>query len=142
MSYRPALMGYRLLEHTADVLAECEGQTLEALFESAAQALYTVALEETSQQTSIERQVSLHAPDRETLLVRWLQELIYLIDVEHFVGSVFSFESLTSSELHARIKGYACNPANRAAEVKAATYHQAAIHRTKEGWTARVLFDL
>jgi SHS2 domain-containing protein len=135
-------MGYRLLEHTADVLAECEGASLEALFESAAQALYAVALEEASQQTSIERQVSLRAPDRETLLVQWLQELIYLMDVERFIGSVFAFESLGSTELHARIKGYTCNPVKRAAEVKAATHHQAAVRRTQEGWTACILFDL
>ena len=71
-------MPFRFLEHPADIRFECFGKNPQELFESAAQALYAVALRSHRDSVEDSRDISLHADGWEELLVRWLQELLYL----------------------------------------------------------------
>jgi len=135
-------MSYRFVDHTADALVECRAKTFEELLETAAHALYAVAFRETQARIDIEKVIEVEGETREELLVRWLQELIYLMEVRYFVASVFQFERADATGVRARVAGYTCHPGERDAEVKAATYHEMAIEETREGLTTRILFDL
>ena len=135
-------MAFRLLEHTADVQAECTGATFEELLESAAQALYAVALTETRDARDVECHVAVMGNTHEELLVRWLQELIFLLDTNAYVAAHYVFEGLRNNTLKATVHGYACRPDERAQEVKSATYHELKVTETAEGYLARVIFDL
>ena len=135
-------MTYRFLDHTADALAECQGATLEDLLESAAHALYAVAFRATQARIDLDEVIEVAGENREEVLVRWLQELIYLMEVRYFVASVFQFERVGDTVVKARVAGYTYHPDERDAEVKAATYHEMAIKETEEGLATRILFDL
>ena len=61
------------------------------------------------------RKVRLTAIDREALLVDWLNHLLYLFDVDGFLGRDFQVESLTPEGLEARVTGESFDPARHPA---------------------------
>lgn len=135
-------MAYQFLEHTADARVRCEADSLDGLLTSAAEALYAIALERVRTDAAISRSLQVDAPCREELLVRWLQELIFLLDAQRFVAARFTFGALTESHVEARLDGYMCSGEERAEEVKSATYHGLAILRRKDRYSAEFILDL
>src|SRR4051812_45021225 len=76
----------RMFDHTADVGFEgAEGPTLEHLFGQAHRALLMTMFEWPPEKGEEERLVRLSAPDLEALLVRWINELVFLIQDNGFV---------------------------------------------------------
>src|SRR5687768_12330817 len=74
-----------MLDHTADVGFGLKASTLEELFDEARRALLMVVFERPPEEGRDEGEIRLSAPDLETLLVRWLNELTYLIQDTGFV---------------------------------------------------------
>ena len=135
-------MSFRFLEHTADARVECVGRTFAELLESAAAGLYAITLLNRRDEASDERLVRAIGNSREETLIRWLQELNYLLDIEHFVATRFRFAGAVERDVEAVASGYLCAPEERAEEVKSATYQQLAVRETDEGFMAQVTFDL
>ncbi|MDF1515383.1 MAG: archease, partial [Anaerolineae bacterium] len=79
------------LDHTADLAVEITGVTLRALFATAANALCALAFE--AGECCCERpwRVELSAPDAETLLIAWLNELLYLSEKHNACFSHIDF---------------------------------------------------
>jgi SHS2 domain-containing protein len=130
------------LEHTADVQVECRAASFEGLLEEAAHALYAVALSVVHDQRDAERTVAVAAPCREEILVRWLQELLFLLDMQRFVATRYVFSVASEGCITAVLDGYICPVKDRAKEVKSTTYHGLEISETDGGLVARVIFDL
>ena len=137
----------RMLDHTADVGFEVRAPTLGGLFEEALRGLLLVMFEQPPERGRDERRVSLRAPDLETLLVRWLNELAYLIQEESFVPAGGTPEVHSGAEgfsLAASLSGAGFDPEEQGwqGEVKSATFHGLAVERGKGGWRARVILDV
>jgi SHS2 domain-containing protein len=135
-------MPFRFLEHTADARIECTGRDFAELLESAAEGLYGVALRTRRTDADVESAVHAAGADREEVLVRWLQELLFLLDTEHFVAARFHFESASGCDVRARVFGYACTADERAEEVKSATYQQVRVREMEQGLLAQFTLDL
>lgn len=135
-------MPYRFLDHTADVLVECEASDFEGLLTTAAAALYDIALRVVLPESGTRRLVSIRAATREEALVRWLQELIFLLDVDRFVATGFEMDWESECCFGATLTGYLSGPGERAYEVKSATYHEMNIEPSTEGLRTRIVFDL
>ena len=135
-------MTFRFLDHTADIRVECIASNFAELLQCAACALYAIALKETRASLDAQRIVEVFGAGREDVLVRWLQELLFLLDTGHFVAVEFAFDTVEAGHVKARLNGYTCNPEDRAEEVKSATYHQLEVIETADGWLARLIFDL
>jgi SHS2 domain-containing protein len=135
---------FRLLDHPADLGIHAEGPTLAGVFADLARGLVSVILDERGIREQEERSVTLHAADREQLLVRWLSEVLYLYDGRGYVGVRFLVEDLTDTSLTVRIAGEAFDPLRHTTrlDVKAVTYHQLRIAETAEGWEAEVVVDI
>jgi SHS2 domain-containing protein len=86
------------------------------------------------------RQVRLEDWDRESLLVSWLNELLFLTEREGLLFVEFQFESLTDTTMVARIGGVP-GSANKAS-IKAATFHDLALIREGDGWATVITFDV
>jgi SHS2 domain-containing protein len=88
--------------------------------------------------------VSLEASDREALLVDWLNHLLYLFDIDGFLGRDFQVDALTSEHLEARVRGDIFDAARHPTKtaVKAATFHKLEIVPEPDGWRAMVVLDL
>jgi SHS2 domain-containing protein len=139
---RPAK--YRQLSHTADMAWRIWGASLPELFENAGGALISTLTDRRTLRRTELREINVEAPDLEALLVDWLNHLLYLFDVEGFLGREFKVVSLTPRRLQARVRGDIFDPARHPEKtgVKAATYHHLAITPKNRGWQATVILDL
>ena len=140
----PRRRPYRQLPHTADLAWRLWGHDLPELFENAGRALSATLTDRRYLRRRATRTVRLRASDQEVLLVDWLNHLLYLFDVDGFLGRDFQVESLTPEGLQARVTGESFDPARHPSltGVKAATFHQLSLVPVKDGWEATVVLDL
>lgn len=80
---------FEILDHTADAGFRAKGASLTDLFETAAQAMFSIEYDLST--VGFEREISVEsdAEDIEGLLVAWLSELVYVHDAEGFVPGDF-----------------------------------------------------
>ena len=140
----PRRRPYRQMPHTADLAWRLWGKDLPELFENAGRALSATLTDRRYLRGRVTREVSLTSVDREALLVDWLNHLLYLFDLDGFLGRDFQVESLTPERLKARVTGESFDPARHPSRtgVKAATFHQLSVVPVKDGWEATVVLDL
>jgi riboflavin kinase / FMN adenylyltransferase len=132
---------YRDIEHTADRALWVWGEELPDLFVGAAQGMYEIMDLEIEGRVATEwREISLEAPDLEILLVDWLNELLYIGEVENLLLVDFQIESLTDSGLTARVGGLPADEPVR--DIKAVTFHDLAVVQEEGGWSTVVTFDV
>jgi len=132
------------LEHTADKGVVVEADTYAELFVGAAEAMFGSMVDLAGLTPTIEERIEVTASDRESLLVAWLQELIYRFEVENAVFFSFIVEEATETRLRAVVRG-APWPEDRprlGAAVKAVTYHGLEVRQVDGTWRARVVFDV
>lgn len=136
-------MGYRYVEHTADVGIEAWGADVAEAFTEAAVALSGLMVDPSAIQERMKRRIEVHADDREDLLVRWLNELIYLFDTERVAFRRFRIERLTATDLAATAWGERVDQGRHevGTHVKAATFHRLAVDPGPPA-TARVFLDV
>jgi SHS2 domain-containing protein len=135
---------FEILEHTADIGIRATAPTLEDLFAAAAMALQTIAIECAAARPGTLYPMAASGEDLESLLVNWLNEVVYFIDGRRVVLSRFDVKSVTDTEVIAEAWGEPQDPARHPMQlvVKAATYHQLKIARQEAGWTADVYLDI
>jgi SHS2 domain-containing protein len=127
------------IEHTADLAMRAYGRDMKELFANAAQGMFAL-MAEPLEEPIREQEVSLEATDYEGLLVNWLNELIFLHEVEGETYSQFVIETLTPTRLKARVTGGPTKSKTKA--IKAATFHDLAIEELPNGLVATVVFDV
>jgi SHS2 domain-containing protein len=142
MSTRPR-GSFRYLDHTADAGIVVTAPTLGVLFETAAFALTELITNVDGLKLEVERQIQLEENEIETLLVSWLQELLYLLDTEQLVFGRFQV-NVTDCFLDAQVWGEPFNSEIHTSktEIKAVTYHQLEVIESDQGWKAKVIFDI
>ncbi|MEE9285065.1 MAG: archease [Dehalococcoidia bacterium] len=136
--------GFRMLEHTADAAIEACGEDLRQLFANAARGLFQVITELDDIQESVARDISAEGADPEALLVAWLNEFVYLFDVDHLLFRRFDIDELTETAVAGRAFGEPLDPRRHEIKtsVKSTTYHGLAIASDGDGYRARVIFDV
>ena len=75
-------MGYRVLEHTADVMIEAYGASIGEAFSLAARAMFDVMVDASSVVPRQSIKINVSANDLEGLLYSWLEELLYWFGVK------------------------------------------------------------
>jgi SHS2 domain-containing protein len=140
-------MGYRFIDHTADVAADLTGGTLGDLFLSAAQALTDTITDLAAVQPAVTQSVTLESGAVEDMLVDWLNELLYRFEVQNMLfcdGSATVEERADRWHLAASVAGELFDPARHPSRVlvKSATYHGLQITRAQDTWNARIVFDI
>ena len=128
------------IEHTADLAIRAYGRDMRELFANAAYGMFAQMAELSLEGPTCEREVSLEAMDSESLLVDWLNELIYLHEVENETYSQFSIETLSPTKLKAHVIGGPTRIKTKA--IKAATFHDLAIKETANGLVVTIVFDV
>jgi len=128
------------VEHTADLALKVHGHSLEEMFANAACGLFSLMADLENLAPSVSREIHLEAPDRESLLVDWLNELLYLHEIEEEIYTRFEIEALSSTALSATVWG--AKMAASKLTVKAATFHDLEIREKADGYLATVVFDV
>lgn len=143
MEDQPAPRGHRLLSHTADIAleawaptrAECIAEAVAALVESFADVYGVQADEDVG--------LAVAPIDDEDLLVRVLDETIYLVEVPGRVPVDTEVEETSEGGLSVR---FGTAPAEAVTVVgavpKGVSLHGLRFHRERGGWTCHVTVDV
>ena len=134
---------FEVIEHTADIGIIARGDDLPTLFSHAAAGMLSLLIEVDTLQPDITKEIRLEAGDMETLLVQWLNELLYIIYTEKLV--LYKFDILIDERrLTARCLGQEVDLKSHIfkREIKAATYHDLGIVERDGEYSARIIFDI
>ena len=127
---------YSWMDHTGELELAVEAGSAEAVFAEAAAALGELfGRAEGEPATEL---VELRDGDRSSLLVDFLQELVYLSETRGFVPEGADV-TLDESRLSATVRGHR---GETRPLVKAATYHGLSFTEEDGVWRARVVLDV
>ena len=136
--------GYEFFEHTADIGIKAQGKTQQELFIRMAQGLTELLAEDSRLELRAARAIQLQADDVESLLLVWLQELLFWFSTERFVPVEYALEEVTPKVLRGQLRGDTFDP-NRhvqGKEVKAITHHLLEVREDHGVWQAQVIVDI
>ncbi len=137
------------IEHTADWAIRVRGRDLRRLFEAAARGMFSLLVDPAHVAPERTLELDLHGIDAETLLVDWLNELLYQSEDKDIAFRDFHITSLDTSmtshapamaRLHATVVGGPVHELRRT--IKAATFNALAIRRLDNGYEAEIVFDV
>ena len=134
---------FEIVNHTADVGIIAYGADMSQAFANAARALFSLITELDDVDEVLHRDIELTATDEESLLVEWLNELIYQFDTEGIIFKRFDIIQLDNTQLKARSYGEKVDSSKHKLKtgVKAATYHMLKVDKG-DGCKVQVLFDI
>lgn len=132
--------GFREHAHTADWELEVWAPDLPSLLEQAALGMLALSGVKLQAGSTQERSLKLAAPDRESLLVRFLTELLWLEQDEHLGFDRFSIRLEGEYHMVAQLNGATITSMDK--EIKAVTYHNLAVRVTPEGLHTSIVFDV
>lgn len=132
---------------TSDLSFVASGDTLNEVFSAAGQALLAATVEEPQTVVARERRsLKLEEPDLELLLVRFLNELVFLRDAELLLlrPEHVEIELNERASLRGELSGEPIDHSRHrmASEVKAATAHGLRVSKSSDGWTATATLDV
>lgn len=138
-----SMVQFETFEHEADIGIRGFGGSMQEAFENAAVALYSVMVDIDAVKTVEERTVTVSAPDRELLLVEWLNALLAISDIERIVFSKFEVEmegtTLTGAAWGEILDRDRHEPH---VEVKGATYYLLSVREQDGKYTAQCVVDV
>ncbi len=139
-------MKYKFLDHTADVMFEAYGSSLNKLFENSALATEETMVNLSQIKPKIKKQVELENKDIEHLLFDFIAELIYFKDAELLLFSKIKASIKKQKEVYklkAILEGEKLTSKHeQKVDVKAVTYHKFEIKKLKAKYVARVILDI
>jgi SHS2 domain-containing protein len=121
--------GFEIFDHTADVGVRAWGPDLPTAFAQAARGVSSLLVPLDTIREATTRELSVAAGDPESLLVAWLDELLFVFETEGLIFARFDVALPTPTTLTATAHGEPFDPARHrgGVVVKAATYHQIAV---------------
>jgi SHS2 domain-containing protein len=136
--------GFEVLEHPADIGLRAFGGTLPELFACAAVAMLSIAADPEAVEPRQEYELRVESADRESLLVDWLNEVLYWFDGKGVAFRDFRFTEWDEVSLRATGRGEPRERGRHRARliVKGVTYHQLKIERRDGLWVAEVYLDI
>ncbi len=137
-------MSWSVVEHTSDVGLDVVSDSREHLFSEAAEAFsdLMIGLATIEERTRVSLQAE--SIDLPGLLVAFLSEILYRLEVEGLVLRRFDIVSMSDTNLQATAWGETFDPGRHSVQepVKAVTYHRLVVEPRDGGWHARFILDL
>lgn len=134
-----AQTGYREIEHTADWALQVWAPDLNILFEQSALGMFALADTELEPSPRLSRSLQLEALDNESLLVAFLNELLFFGEAENLGFDSFEV-NVQGHQLTSQLTGAAF--VTRKKEIKAVTYHNLEIKSSPDGLEVQLVFDV
>ena len=132
--------GFQEIDHTADWAYRVWADSLDNLFKQAATGLYHLAGMVLAPQTPSTHTISLEAVDSESLLVAWLNELLYLHEENNLGVEIISDFFLNKTSLQATVVARSVQQWTK--DIKAATYNNLIISTTNCGFEVTIVLDV
>ena len=139
-----SLVGYMAafeeIEHTADRAFRVAARDMAGLLEAAAYAMLALDGSRPTTGPSAVREIEVEGVDRESLLVNWLNEVLYVEQAHGLACEQFHIEELTNYRLRARVETRVCD--QRCRTIKAVTFHNLEVRETALGLEAELVLDV
>lgn len=138
------MIPFEVFEHTADIGLRSYGRTLEEAFENAARGMFSLMADLNTVEATEEVKVRVEADDPGSLLVAWLNELLYLFDAKKILLSKFTIQEWDKKScLLALAYGERIDPKKHQLEmdIKACTYHMLKITKN-DLYACQVVLDV
>jgi len=131
---------FEILEHKADLKIRVFGKTKEELFEKAMVGMFAAAEYQPKVEGKEKRiKVKISSLDLPSLLVDFLNEILYLTETKKLVFKKVKFKKFSEREIEGDLTG---KPLKRiGVHIKGATYHDLEIRQNKM-FEATILFDV
>jgi len=128
-------MSFELLEHAADIGFRARGATAEALFAGCAGALIAMIMDVDGIRPIEQISLAATGSDYESLMVNWLNEVLYWVDGRRMALGRFDVVRLDQTRIECIASGEPRDSRRHAAKriVKAVTYHQLKVTATADG---------
>ena len=137
---------YEWLDHTADIGIRVQGADPTALFINAGRAMFDLISDSCAVQntTAAPVKVNVTGSDWVDLLVNWLRELLYFWTGREQLISQLDVDSISKNKIVGQVKTCPYAPGRHLVrhELKAVTYHQAAVKQVSGVWVAEIIFDV
>lgn len=137
--------GYRELEGiTADAGIEAWGNNITEAFIGAAEGLASLIAKMPDEKLTGTESISVHGENLSALLVKFLNEMIYLEEVRNLIPGKVKRLWINGPNLFAVVRcadGSTVDPTERG-HIKAATYHGLEINQTEAEVRIKVIFDV
>lgn len=131
--------GYKEIAHTADWALHVWGPDFNSLVATAAKGMYSLMDIEGIEEPRTRHAVEVNGPDDESLLVMFLNELLFLLEQKRQVYDQIEL-NLAPNKLIARLEGAPITRQSK--EIKAATFHNINIESTLNGLEVTIVFDV
>jgi SHS2 domain-containing protein len=135
---------FELIETTADIGVVATGNSLREAFTNTASGLFSIMTETDKVEKRDALPFSAEGDNLENLLINWLNELIYLQEINDFFGKEVVIKEFVEKSLKGEIWGEKIDR-NRhilGTEIKAVTYHNLEIRDKNGNWMIKVIFDI
>jgi SHS2 domain-containing protein len=135
---------FEVLDHTADTGIIAWGSDIKEAFANAARGMFSLITELKNISENESRDIELDAPDMESLLVAWLNELIFIFDVDNILFKRFEITTLSNNHLEAKGYGEKVDLSRHKLKlgIKAATFHMLKIDKIGSNNRVQVIFDI
>lgn len=136
-------MKYKYLKHTADAKFIAFGRDIEEVFANSTLAMSNILGETSKVKETKEHKIKLKARNYERLLFDFLEELVFLLDTENFfLHKVKKIRISETFVLEAVVVGDNSKNYDLKSDIKAVTYSDMKIEKTKKGYEATVVVDI
>jgi SHS2 domain-containing protein len=136
--------GYEYFEVTADVGVRAWGSTLAVAFAEVARGVLALAIAPEEVVERDRREVRAQGETPEALLVNWVNECLYVHEIEGFATRRVEVTTFAGDVVHGLLHGEEIDPRRHrpGTVVKAATYHQASVRDAPGGAEVRLIVDV
>ncbi len=136
-------MKYKYLKHTADAKFRAFGKDIDEVFTNSALAMFNILGKTDEVKSTKKIKIKIKARNYERLLYDFLEELIFLLDTEgFFLFEVKEIKISEKFELEAVVVGDDYKNYDLKSDIKAVTYSDMKIEKTKKGYEATVVVDI
>ena len=133
-------MPFEEISHTADWSLRVWAKDLGGLLAESARGMYALANAEQAEGPRVRRELLLEGVDAESLLVAFLEELLYISESEGLIFDKFDILEIKETKLNAMMEGRALRSIEK--EIKAVTFHNLQIRETERGLEVEIVFDV
>jgi SHS2 domain-containing protein len=133
-------MPYKIAQHTADIGLELSGKKIEEIFESALLGMMNILNPIKISDTIIKREIKVESVDISSLIVDFLNEVLYFCNTENEFYDKIKFKEISDNNLIAELRGKKCGGFGE--DIKATTYHGVKIEKEKDNFRVNVIFDV
>lgn len=134
-------MKFEFLEHTGDLKFRAYGNNFEEMFESCALAVSSVFSKGKKIKNLKTKKINVEAKDNESLLYKFIEELIYLFDAEQFIVSKTKIK-IKGNNLNCVAYGDESTKYKNLDAIKSPTYSEMYIRQKGKIWECQVVLDV